>query len=374
MQSATNYHDSVYLDSLKYIRDNGEVRGDRTGTGTISVFGTEERYDLRKGFPLLTTKFVHFHSIKHELKWMLSGSSDIKYLKDNNVSIWDSWVKPETVVYKRLGMFARLELLRKKNGESYEDLLEVKGMMVEDGRSQEFIDRIMTSKLDQFKIPEQVLLSGDLGPVYGKQWRCWEDIDTVPSAVWYNSDKYQKLGYTNIGTSGMDIVVKRNIDQIAIIEDQLRNDPFSRRIILNGWNVSRVDSMALPPCHTLAQWYVSTEKCGAGKNYIDCKLYMRSNDVFLGKPFNVAQYALLTHMLAHVHGFTPRYYIHSTGDAHIYANHIDQVNEQLSREVIHPSPKLFIERDYLSILDISADAISIQDYKYLPSIKAPVAV
>ena len=220
-----------YLDFLRHVRDHGSDRGDRTGIGTRSVFGYQMRFDLSQGFPVLTTKKLHLRSIIHELLWFLAGDTNIKYLKDNGVRIWDEWADEE----------------------------------------------------------------GNLGPVYGHQWRSWPTPDG------------------------------RTVDQIGQLLDQIRNSPESRRLIVSAWNVADVDKMALPPCHCLFQFYVADGK-------LSCQLYQRSADLFLGVPFNIASYALLTMMVAQVTGLQPGDFVHSFGDAHIYHNHFDQVDEQLTRK------------------------------------------
>lgn len=365
--------DHIYLSEMERIFTEGERRGDRTGVSTISLFGdVNMKFDMRVGFPLLTTKFIHFKSVVHELLWMLSGSTNIRYLKENGVRIWDEWVQPETAEYKELSRSERIAKLPKSQREDLELVTE---QMREDGRSAEFIAEVQEDILSTHDVPEKELTAGELGPIYGKQWRFWEDARVIPKDEFLaNIDMYNEEGYVFHGNHHNDIVVHRLVDQIARIEGQLKNDPESRRIILSGWNVAHVDEMALPPCHTLAQWYVSTERNEEGKRYLDCKLYMRSNDIFLGCGFNIAQYALLTLMLAHVHGYAPRYYYHSIGDAHIYANHKDALLEQMSRAVKHAMPTVKIEGEFESILDIKAENIVLCDYQYQPAIRAKVAV
>ena len=268
-----------YHQLLRDVLDNGSYRGDRTGTGTFSVFGRQIRFDLRKGFPLVTTKKVHFHSVVHELLWFLRGETNIQYLHENNVHIWDEWADAQ----------------------------------------------------------------GHLGPVYGAQWRSW---------------------YNHSG----DIV-----DQIANLIDGLKSDPYSRRHIVSAWNVGELDLMALAPCHCLFQFYVTPAATEDEMPSLSCQLYQRSADLFLGVPFNIASYALLTHMVAKVCGFQVGEFVHTFGDAHIYANHLNQVEEQLSRES-YDLPQLFIKGNKTNIDSISAHDIVLQDYVSHPSIKAPVAV
>jgi thymidylate synthase len=261
-----------YHDLMRRILDEGVTKSDRTGTGTISVFGHQMRFDLAKGFPLLTTKKVHTRSIIHELLWFLKGDTNIAYLKENGVSIWDEWANE----------------------------------------------------------------NGDLGPVYGYQWRSWPTPDG------------------------------QHIDQISQVVEQLKNNPDSRRIIVSAWNVSEISKMALPPCHAFFQFYVANGK-------LSCLLYQRSADVFLGVPFNIASYALLTMMMAQVCDLEPGEFIHTLGDAHLYANHLDQTNLQLSRD-FRPLPTLKLNAEIKNIFDFSFEDIKIENYDPHPHIKAAVAV
>ena len=261
-----------YLDLLQEIMDKGVVRSDRTGTGTKSIFGHQMRFNLQEGFPLLTTKKVHLRSIIHELLWFISGDTNIAYLHDNKVTIWDEWADE----------------------------------------------------------------NGDLGPVYGKQWRSWQTPDG------------------------------RSIDQLSEVIETIRKNPDSRRMIVCAWNPSDVDKMALPPCHCFFQFYVSEGK-------LSCQLYQRSADTFLGVPFNIASYALLTMMIAQVCGLEPGEFVHTTGDTHIYLNHFDQVREQLSREP-RPLPVMKLNLDVKSIFDFKYEDFELVGYDPWPAIKAPVAV
>ncbi len=261
-----------YLDLMRHVRDNGTVKSDRTGTGTVSVFGHQMRFDLSMGFPLVTTKKLHLRSIIHELLWFLTGDSNIQYLKDNGVSIWDDWADE----------------------------------------------------------------NGDLGPVYGVQWRNWPTPD---------------------GGS---------VDQIAQIMQQLRETPDSRRIMLSAWNVGEIENMALPPCHCLFQFYVADGK-------LSCQLYQRSCDIFLGVPFNIASYALLTHMLAQQADLAVGDFVWTGGDCHLYSNHLQQADEQLSREPL-ALPQLAIKRRPESIFDYRFEDFEILNYESYPHIKAAVAV
>ena len=261
-----------YHQLLQHILDNGTQKSDRTGTGTISTFGYQMRFNLQEGFPLVTTKKVHLKSIVHELLWFLKGETNIAYLKQNNVSIWDEWADE----------------------------------------------------------------SGELGPVYGKQWRSWE---------------------------GKDGVV---IDQIKDVINQIKNNPDSRRLIVNAWNVADLPKMALMPCHTMFQFYVANGK-------LSCQLYQRSADVFLGVPFNIASYALLTMMIAQVCDLEHGDFVHTFGDVHIYNNHLEQVHTQLSREP-YPLPTMKLNPQIKNIFDFTFEDFTLENYQSHPAIKAPVAV
>ena len=261
-----------YLKLLEHVKLNGQKKEDRTGTGTLSVFGYQMRFNLNDGFPLLTTKKVHLKSVIYELLWFLSGDTNIKYLKDNNVSIWDEWADE----------------------------------------------------------------NGNLGPVYGHQWRSWP---------------------TSEG---------KEIDQISNLITQIKKNPDSRRLIVSAWNVGEINKMKLPPCHCFFQFYVADGR-------LSCQLYQRSADIFLGVPFNIASYALLTQMIAHVCDLKYGEFIHTLGDAHIYVNHIDQVNEQLSRKP-KKLPKIKINPSVKNIFNFKYEDFSLEEYDPYPLIKAPVAV
>ena len=262
-----------YLDLLKDVRDHGTLRQDRTGTGTYSVFGRQMRFDLADGFPLLTTKKVHLRSIIHELLWFLDGDSNVAYLNDNGVSIWDEWADPET---------------------------------------------------------------GDLGPIYGVQWRSW------------------------LGADG------QTIDQLSDVIEQIRTDPQSRRLIVSAWNVAAIPDMALPPCHTLFQFYVANGR-------LSLQLYQRSADIFLGVPFNIASYSLLLMMVAKVTRLEPGEFVHTFGDTHLYTNHIDQANQQLERPP-RALPQLALTSDSRDLYSFSYEDFELIDYDPHPGIRAPIAV
>lgn len=262
-----------YLDLLKLVLENGNVRSDRTGVGTIGVFGAQARFNLRDAFPLLTTKKLHTRSIIHELLWFLKGDTNVKYLHENNVTIWDEWADKD----------------------------------------------------------------GNLGRIYGAQWTDWRAPDG------------------------------RSINQIKQVENSLKKDPFGRRHIVCAWNPGELDKMALPPCHAMFQFYVSAD------GELSCQLYQRSADLFLGVPFNIASYAMLTMMMAQVCGYKAGEFVHTFGDLHIYKNHLDQVRLQLSREP-RPLPKLVLNPERKRLEDFVFEDFSIQGYDPYPAIKAPIAV
>ena len=287
-----------YLDLCRHVLEHGEKREDRTGTGTISTFGYQMRFDLTKGFPLLTTKKVFYRGIFEELLWFLSGNTNIKHLVDKKVGIWNEWPYDK---YSKSPDF---------KGETLEEFIE----KIRD--DQEFADKY-----------------GDLGPVYGKQWRDFNGVD-----------------------------------QITQLIEGIKNNPFSRRHLVVAYNPSEVKDMALPPCHSLFQFYVSAD----GKK-LSCQLYQRSGDVFLGVPFNIASYSLLLAMVAQVCDLEPYEFIHTFGDVHIYLNHLDQINEQLSRTP-RPLPKLVLNKDVKNIFDFKYEDIKIEDYDPYPAIKGAVSV
>lgn len=281
-----------YLDMCRYILENGEDRNDRTQTGTRSVFGYQTRYDLREGFPLLTTKKMFLRPIAEELLWFIKGDTNIKYLVDRQVKIWNEWPYEN---FKKSEDF---------HGESLE----------------EFVQKIKDLPCDD----PFVLKYGELGPVYGQQWRDFNH---------------------------------QGVDQMAKLIDSLKHDPYSRRHIISAWNPVEVDQMALPPCHAFLQFYVS-----ADRQYLSCQLYQRSADTFLGVPFNIASYALLTAMLAQVCGYQPKEFIHTIGDAHIYKNHFDVVEQQLSRSPL-PLCQLKLNPQVTSLFDFTIQDIHIENYQ-----------
>lgn len=379
--------DVQYFDWLGHILRAGEKRCDRTGTGTISAFGqVMMRVDLRQYFPALTTKYVHFIAVDDELDWMKSGSSNIRSMKKNGTRIWDEWVIPGTEEYRMLEWGERI---RKMSVTQHADFNESTAFMREDDRSQEFILQKQSELLDNMGIPDKELVAGELGKVYGTQWRYWEDTRIIEASEWSRDpDGWADSGFVVQGKmfDGHRIVIQRKVDQIAIIEKQIRDEVLfqkgelekhkdGRRIMLSGWNVANLTEMALPPCHVLAQWYVSSETDENGKHFLDCEMYQRSGDMFLGIPFNMAQYSLLTSQLAHVTGTRARFFTHVIGDAHIYTNHVEQVKEQLARDPYkHEYPQLEITGAFNSILDMKTGDCKLVGYKYDKAIKAKVAV
>jgi len=300
-----------YLDLLQYVKDHGEPRSDRTGVGTYGIFGYQTRYNLQEGFPLLTTKNVFFRGIAHELIWFLHGNTNIKYLVDNDVHIWDDW--PFQAYLKANELTDRYP----KYSEEWKE------------KKREFIQQI---KEDE----DFALQWGDLGPVYGKQWRHWETPD----------------GNT--------------IDQLNQVIQQLKSNPYSRRHVISAWNVGDITDMELPPCHCLFQFYVQNNK-------LSCQLYQRSADIFIGVPFNIASYALLTHIVANLTGYDIGEFIHTLGDAHLYANHLEQAETQLQRSP-RKLPRLYIQSNLSRLEDISYEDLELTGYNPHPAIKAPIAV
>lgn len=311
-----------YVDLAEKILNEGIEKEDRTGTGTKSIFGYQMRFDLQEGFPILTTKKIAFGLIKSELLWFLRGDTNIRYLLENNNHIWDEWAFEryiQTKDYKGPDMtnFGRRSLTDESFKEQYKDEMKrFRTMVLEDS---DFADE-----------------HGELGNIYGSQWRHWK-------------------------TSQGD-----TIDQIKDVIEMIKINPDSRRMIVSAWNPEDVPTMALPPCHTLFQFYVADGK-------LSCQLYQRSADVFLGVPFNIASYALLTHLIANETGLEVGDFVHTLGDAHIYSNHMDQIKEQLSRES-YPLPSLQLKSPEKSIFEMEKDDIVLKGYKSHPGIKAPIAV
>lgn len=311
-----------YLDLAQNILDEGVTKEDRTGVGTKSIFGHQMRFDLSEGFPLLTTKRVAFGLIKSELLWFLKGDTNIRYLLENNNHIWDEWAFERYVASEDYqGPDMTNFGLRAQEDESFN--------LIYKEEMKKFTDKI----LEDDTFAEEY---GSLGNVYGAQWRSW------PSAEG--------------GT----------IDQIQNVIESIKNKPDSRRHIVSAWNPDEIEDMALPPCHTLFQFYVADGK-------LSCQLYQRSADVFLGVPFNIASYALLTHLIAHETGLEVGEFIHTLGDAHLYSNHMEQIERQLARET-RELPQLKINKEKLSVFDFDVEDIEVVDYKPHKGIRAPIAV
>ena len=314
--------ESEYLNLGKKVLEDGHVKADRTGTGTKSLFGYQMRYDLQKGFPLLTTKRVPFGLIKSELLWFIKGNTNIRYLLQHNNHIWDEWaferfVKSEEYVGPDMTDFGRRALVDEEFKAVY------------DVEKEAFCTRILEDDTFAAKY-------GELGNVYGAQWRKWKT------------------------TQG------ETIDQLKDIIHQIKTTPDSRRMLVSAWNPEDVPNMALPPCHTLFQFYVADGK-------LSCQLYQRSADIFLGVPFNIASYALLTHLIAHEAGLEVGEFVHTLGDAHLYSNHFDQMEKQLAREPRN-FPTITLNKSKTSIFDFEMEDIQIEGYDPHPGIKAPIAV
>lgn len=441
-QSFKHHPDNQYLNLLRDVRDNGVLKEDRTGTGTKSVFSRTMRFDIRDGkIPLLTTKKVFTKGLIHELLWFLSGDTNIRYLKANGVDIWDSWIKKGTEEYRELTVDERIglanEIIKREEAEwrvsSADQMCPeqctfryiVRECMfppdIEDETVHQYLDRKFTTKL----VPRKVLIAGELGPVYGKQWRSWEDV-RITDNVLEDGAKMLANGYTFMGSlltpddlsqmccNGSQAVWKRTIDQIAVIIDQLKNNPDSRRIILNAWNVAYLAEMGLPPCHLMLQFYTEpmteqelknqlkendigfspmelvgvepgtkagldfwtskTEQFGLPTRWVSAELHCRSQDLPLGTPFNIAQYGVLIHMVAQVCNLNTKEFIWSGGDCHIYLNQFEGVEEQLSREPVYSSvPKVKLNKSIKYIDQFTFDDIEIVDYYPRPVIKFPQA-
>lgn len=314
--------EQAYLNLCKAVLENGFEKGDRTGTGTYSIFGHQMRFDLSKGFPLLTTKKVNFRLIASELLWFIKGDTNIKYLLENNNNIWnewafEKWIQSDAYTGPDMTDFGRRSTVDEEFNEQYKEQMN------------HFKERVLNDDTFAKKY-------GDLGFVYGKQWRHWE----------------KQNGET--------------IDQLKDVIESIKNNPDSRRHIVSAWNPEDIPFMALPPCHTLFQFYVADGK-------LSCQLYQRSADIFLGVPFNIASYALLTHLIAHECGLEVGEFVHTLGDAHIYSNHVEQIKTQLSREV-RELPQLKLNTDKQSIFDFEMSDFEVIDYNPQPAIKAPIAV
>lgn len=362
---------------LAFLRTSGQYKEDRTGTGTYSNFGHQGMtFELHDGenmlVPIPSTKKVLHDKYITELVWMLSGSSRVEFLLKNGVNIWNEWIIPGTEVYGReLGLEERITECKRMGLRDEFNKFRAHSTDLEWMEAQD-------KWLDDKGVPKRQLIDGDLGPVYGSQWRNWQDIRIVAEreSTGHHVEDMNKRGFRFVDKISYDYmsparVYARHIDQIAQIEDQLANNPFSRRIILSAWNVGRIDEMALPPCHTLAQWGVTEVK---GERILDCKLYQRSADIFLGVPFNFGFYAVLTHMFAAKANMRAGKLYHTFGDVHLYSNHVEQADRQLAREVNMESYPILKLNGVKSAVDYTLDDIQIEGYKPQGFIKAPVAV
>lgn len=369
-------NEEQYLNALHHILKHGHDRTDRTGVGTRSVFGEiNMEFSLTDGMgqmivPIPSTKKVFFDKYIKELVWMLSGQSNVKFLLDNGVNIWNEWIIPGTEVFGRMLSWA--ERLRECERMGFWEEFGAMRSALANPDDLDAQDKWLTSK----GVFSHQLLDGELGPVYGAQWRAQEDMREITAAQWSaDPDGWIKRGY-EVAVVGRhdEIVIRRRIDQLAQIEHALQKNQDSRRIILSAWNVSRLDEMALPPCHTLAQWSVRDE--GRNGKILDCKLYQRSGDAFLGIPFNFGFYSVMTHMLAQMHGMIAGKLFHTLGDMHIYSNHMEQVRTQLTRPIKeNNAPVLTLDRVecYGSIAEFQLEDINISGYESHPFIKAKVA-
>lgn len=442
-----------YLALMQDIRDNGNAKGDRTGTGTLSVFGRQMRFDLSQGFfPLVTTKHCHLKSIIHELLWFLQGDTNIRYLKENGVRIWDNWVLEGTAEYRAMTdeeivmeistfykcpakFWHRTEVMRDgAKGFEYTMYNETPA----DGIGVPCVPGTTLEELyeETFNRPAKKLVAGELGPVYGSQWRSWPNPQVTLIEDQEEKARYLESGLTYVDwlESGLNLanVTNDSIDQIKNVVEQLKTNPDSRRLIVSAWNPAQVDDMALPPCHCLFQFYtrhrpwedvltdlidanlidefeeMSTamrsndqetpewtkasgnaggwrhpdyyklcfefaEKNGLQTRYLDCQLYQRSCDFFLGGPFNIASYSLLVMMIAQCVNMLPGEFVHTIGDAHLYSNHLEQVELQLSRAPKR-LPRMLINQDVKDIFSFKFEDFELVGYEAHPHIAAPIAV
>lgn len=428
-----------YLDLMRKIRDTGVVKGDRTGTGTTSLFGEQMRFDLSEGFPLVTSKKCHLKSIIHELLWFLQGDTNIRYLKANGVSIWDSWIDPDTAEYADMTLVERLKSIKTKDqlesvaawvddfaAGDQETSLTIDALINGEAVNEEFTASL-NDLLDIHDVQRQKLVAGDLNKVYGEQWCAWDDTRVIRHD---QLSAYLNNGYVLEGNLELDdkeprCVVNRKINQIANVIEQIRTNPDSRRLIVTAWNPSVTEEQALPACHSLFQFYTEEltpkertvwtmqnctmdeklrvadcidsdfdendpgreellpaslialaaihDELGAPKRKLSCQLYQRSCDSMLGLPFNVASYALLTMMVAQVVGMVPGEFVWTGGDVHLYSNHMEQVDLQLSREPF-PLPKMVINPVVTDIFAFQYSDFDLQDYQSHDAISAPVAV
>lgn len=401
-----------FISNMEYTLKYGEAKSDRTGTGTISAFGMMEYYSLTDGqLPVVTSKKVHLKSVIHELIWMISGDTNIRYLKANGVRIWDEWIKPGTEEYEPMTYEEMVDALDKVQSYLFREL-EALGLNSDykDPKNTEFVFR------EIFRRDPVKLVGGDLGPIYGKQWR--SIVDTRRAVIGketFDTSKYTQLGaFINNQTGETEGVWERTIDQLSNIIEILQNDPESRRMVIDSWQVKDLDEMALTPCHHNFQFYTVPlsleeriallqantdvprsdgdyydvvhcqsvdeeqvlnilERFKIPKHRLSCLFFMRSNDIFLGKPFNITFYGLLTHALCNMLNMEPGDLVYVGGDCHIYNNHIEQVNEQLSRNT-HPLPTIRFKTKGKDIRELEFDDFIIENYQHEAPIRAKVAV
>lgn len=403
-----------YQDLMAEVFAKGTPKKDRTGTGTLSIFGHQMRFNLQEGFPLVTTKRCHLRSIIHELLWFLKGDTNIQYLKDNGVTIWDEWCLAEDEVVNKPLVKSERAKLAVEGEYCKEDLLQLIKKLDKMGpvAGQQYLDEMGVPKT----LPSIMRRAGDLGPVYGKQWRAWQHHEIIAADDKEGLDNATSKGGEWIA-GGDDLmngdttpyVYRFETDQIAKVMDQLKNDPDNRRIIVSAWNVADLDDMALAPCHAFFQFYTREmsldervqwaeendnelwsdyihatfvdentrlgwlDKAGVPTRKLSCQLYQRSCDIFLGLPFNIASYALLIHMFAQQANMAVGDFVWTGGDVHLYSNHLEQARTQLGRTP-RALPKLIIKRKPDSIFDYKFEDFDIEGYDPHPAIKAPVAI
>lgn len=415
-----------YLDMMRLVRETGAFKQDRTGTGTYSIFAHQMRFNLADGFPLVTTKRTHLKSIIHELLWFLQGSTNIRYLKENGVKIWDEWVLDGTAEYVDLSLNERWAIYTKDidawqahihKEAANNELLGLYPQVMRHlriGTDEEQHAVLDSHRIGAWKyaagedkgdpVPRKRLVAGELGPVYGSQWRSWPKIDIVNNEIADLSKELWDEVY-HAADQNTYAIYNESIDQISNLVDQLKRNPDSRRLIVSAWNPAEVDEMALPPCHCLFQfytapltweerWHIAEEQGYNVDEYrgcvmsdimvifdqweipsrkLSCQLYQRSCDVFLGVPFNIASYALLTMMVAQVTNMVPGEFIWTGGDIHIYSNHLEQVDLQLTRTP-HALPKMKINPDVKDLFGFTIDDFELVDYVHDAAISAPIAV
>jgi len=414
-------HDAQYLDLSQHIVDHGVNKMDRTGTGTRGVFGTRMRFNLKDNrLPLLTTKKVNHHAVVHELLWMLSGDTNVKYLKDNNVGIWDSWVIPSSALYRRYTVDERVDILKRRDRDMHDTL----ARKINSGEINRWTHKLITE--NTVGIPIKALVSGELPKIYQHQWRQWEDtrlVENTPKTVL----SHIKAGYTQWSDANAPnptashVVMQRRIDQIQNALDQLNTNPDSRRIVVSAWNVAELEEMALPPCHALFQFYTEVmtlderrhwlvlnhfyaevadydafkkaidrpgvhpddyehglhdllDKHRVPRRWLSCQLYQRSADTALGVPFNIVQYSLLTHLVGRAVGMAPKEFVWVGGDTHLYSDQFCGIEEQLRRSPkTKQVPRVKFNSPETDLFRVLAEDLEIVDYHPHAAIKFPAA-